>query len=279
MATLGAIGQQMGLGDLGTIGSIALALASDPHMLLAAASLVPGLGSLAAAMDMALYLYEGDNVNAALAAAALIPGGAILAVGAGKGIKALVTMARAGAPGLRAAIGCSRVVQGLGRAGGAVSRVVRSVRTRISRLIGKTDDLASHADDVDSWRVPGSVPETGRVIHGADNGIAAVDGFGGLSKAAEYGIDSYKSLRGKIAGAGLEAHHLIEQRFAKVLNLNPREMLSIAVTKTEHQAFTNAWRREIGYGAGTAEATKESIEAAARRVYEGRPDILKALGL
>jgi len=93
-------------------------------------------------MDMALYLYEGDNFNAALAAAALIPGGAMLAIGVGKGIKALVTMARAGAPGLRAAIGGSRVVQGLARAGGAVSRVVGSVRTRISRLIGKADEVA-----------------------------------------------------------------------------------------------------------------------------------------
>jgi len=167
MATLGAIGQQIGLGDLGTVGSIVMAMAADPHMLLAAASLVPGLGSLAAAMDMALYLYEGDSFNAALAAAALIPGGAILAIGVGKGIKALVTMAQAGAPGLRAAIGGSRVVQGLGRAGGAVSRVVRSVRTRISRLIGKTDDLGRDVGKVaDDWKVAGNVGDTGRAVGG-----------------------------------------------------------------------------------------------------------------
>jgi hypothetical protein len=46
MSSLGAIGQQIGLGDLGTIGLIVLAMAADPHMLLAAASLVPGLGSV-----------------------------------------------------------------------------------------------------------------------------------------------------------------------------------------------------------------------------------------
>jgi len=118
-----------------------MAMAADPHMLLAAASLVPGLGSLAAAMDMALYLYEGDSFNAALAAAALIPGGAMLAIGVGKGARALFNLARSGAKDLGAAVKASRVFRGLAGAGGAVSRVVGSVRTRISKWVGKADDV------------------------------------------------------------------------------------------------------------------------------------------
>jgi len=113
---------------------------------------------------MALYLYEGDSFNAALAAAALIPGGAMLAIGVGKGARALFNLARSGAKDLGAAVKASRLFRGLAGGARAVSRVVGSVRTRISRWIGKADDLASHADDVDSWRVPGSVPETGRTI-------------------------------------------------------------------------------------------------------------------
>jgi len=143
-----------------------MAMAADPHMLLAAASLVPGLGSLAAAMDMALYLYEGDSFNAALAAAALIPGGAMLAIGVGKGARALFNLARSGAKDLGAAVKASRVFRGLAGGARAVSRVVGSVRTRISRWIGKTDDVGRDvgrlADDADAWRVPGSVGETGK---------------------------------------------------------------------------------------------------------------------
>jgi hypothetical protein len=151
-------------------------------MLLAAASLVPGLGSLAAAMDMALYLYEGDSFNAALAAAALIPGGAMLAIGVGKGARALFNLARAGAKDLGAAVKASRVFRGLAGGARAVSRVVGSVRTRISRLIGKTDDVGrdvgKFADDADSWRVPGSVKPTG-VEHGTISNHLGMEGATG----------------------------------------------------------------------------------------------------
>jgi len=46
--------------------------------------------------------------NVALAAAALIPGGAMLAIGVGKGARALFNLARAGAKDLGAAVKASR---------------------------------------------------------------------------------------------------------------------------------------------------------------------------
>ena len=73
------------------------------------ASMVPGLGELAAAADVGLYLYEGDYQNAALAASAFIPGGAMLLVGGAAAVgvraarvaeKGMSLMARAGARGL-----------------------------------------------------------------------------------------------------------------------------------------------------------------------------------
>lgn len=57
-------------------------------------------------------------------------------------------------------------------------------------------------------------------------------------------------------------------------------MLSVAVTKGEHQAFTNAWRAAIPYGAqGTGTATGQQVIEAAKRIYANYPAILKALGL
>jgi len=42
----------------------------------------------------------------------------------------------------------------------------------------------------------------------------ATRAFGGLSRAGEFGLKPYGQLRQAIQGTGLQAHHLIEQRFA-----------------------------------------------------------------
>ncbi len=109
--------------------------------------------------------------------------------------------------------------------------------------------------------------------------VAPISGLGSLSRAGQYGIQPYNSLTKLLKGSGLQAHHLLEQRFAGVLGVGPRSMSSIAVSPAEHQIFTNAWRQLIPYGQGTANATREQIMNAARIIYKDYPDILKALGL
>jgi hypothetical protein len=101
-----------------------------------------------------------------------------------------------------------------------------------------------------------------------------------LSKAGDYGLQSYNDLRKLLKGTGLEAHHLIEKRFADVLGVKQGDMLSVVVSKMEHQGFTNAWRGLIPYtGKGYGHLSKGAVEDAARQVYRDYPDILKALGL
>nr|WP_286193639.1 RHS repeat-associated core domain-containing protein [Boseongicola sp. H5] len=95
-----------------------------------------------------------------------------------------------------------------------------------------------------------------------------------FERAGEFGIQSYRDLRRQIQGSGLEAHHLIEQRFARRFGMNPRDMPSIALTRAEHQPFTNRWRREFPYGSGTNEATRERVLDFADQVYSDYPDIL-----
>jgi hypothetical protein len=60
---------------------------------------------------------------------------------------------------------------------------------------------------------------------------------------------------------------------------NARQMAAVAATRAEHQAFTNARRQAIPYGQGTANATQKQVLDAARQIYSGYPEILKALGL
>jgi hypothetical protein len=107
----------------------------------------------------------------------------------------------------------------------------------------------------------------------------ATQPFGGLSRAAEFGIRQYNLLRQALQGTGLRAHHLIEQRFARIMGQDARKELCVAVTPSEHQAFTNDWRAAIPYGEGTANATRELILREAARIYADYPAILQALGL
>lgn len=95
-----------------------------------------------------------------------------------------------------------------------------------------------------------------------------------------YGVQAYGKLKYAVQGLGLESHHLFEQRFAKVLGENARQMLSIALPKAEHQAITNAWRSLIPYGEnGTGKATADLVLETAKDIYKSSPTILKALGL
>jgi len=122
--------------------------------------------------------------------------------------------------------------------------------------------------------------EASRALASDSHLAAEAGGFNLLSRASPFGIQPYNQLTTALRGTGLQAHHLIEQRFATLLGQNARQALSMAVTPTEHQAFTNAWRALIPYGeAGTGAATPESVMSAARQIYSNYPEIIQALGL
>jgi len=110
---------------------------------------------------------------------------------------------------------------------------------------------------------------------------AASPAFSNLKHASKYGIKSFKELKNLVPkGSGLERHHLIEKRFARLLELDEGEMLSIVLTKSEHQGFTKIWRNLIPYGQrGNKAPNRESVLQAARDIYSSYPEILKALGL
>ena len=106
----------------------------------------------------------------------------------------------------------------------------------------------------------------------------AARGFGNLSRAGEFGIASYNSLKRMVGtGSGLQVHHLIEKRFAGVMQVKEGEMLSVVVTRTEHQVFTNQWRSMFPYG--RPPPSQAQIMDAARSIYANHPAILKSLGL
>ena len=136
---------------------------------------------------------------------------------------------------------------------------------------------------VDTLALIPIVPSTGSVKKGvdfidgvSDTGKAVRSTTKVLSRADDYGIKSYKILKKELAGTGLQAHHIIEQRLVKHLGMNTDDMLSVAVTKGEHFNFTDLWRRAIPYGTDYTEYTPEKIWDVAQNIYKNYPDLKDA---
>jgi len=99
--------------------------------------------------------------------------------------------------------------------------------------------------------------------------------------ATDIPMTAFKSLKG-LAQQGLERHHILEQRFARVLDEKVRDMLSIATESEAHDRITREWRRAIGYVGdsnplNTATATIEDVVREARRIYSNLPEIIDRL--
>lgn len=86
----------------------------------------------------------------------------------------------------------------------------------------------------------------------------------------------YQVRKGNIEG--YEIHHIIEKRFiGATSDSSSGRMLSTALTPDQHQAFTNAWRREFAYGQTNYETlTPNQVWEAAQKIYAEHPELLEA---
>jgi hypothetical protein len=81
---------------------------------------------------------------------------------------------------------------------------------------------------------------------------------------------------------GFERHHLLEQRFARSLGIDPKLIPSIYHTPGEHDVITSIWRRTIGYRGDvnfftTPNATREVLWDAVQNIYKGSPEYIEAI--
>ncbi len=95
------------------------------------------------------------------------------------------------------------------------------------------------------------------------------------TNSIQYNIDTYNNIRKTTRGTDLEAHHILEKRFARVFDItNTNEMLSVGLTKAEHRVITNSWRTLLPYG---SVYTDEQIIDAAYQVYKSYPAFYQAV--
>ncbi|WP_157732691.1 RHS repeat-associated core domain-containing protein [Cellulomonas sp. PSBB021] len=131
--------------------------------------------------------------------------------------------------------------------------------------------------------VAGVFGTLGKYVSRAIKAAKLAEGASQFGKRAHSaaGIAPYRTQRLLTRGRNhaIEAHHVIEKRFARRMGGNTMDWPAVVLTREEHRYFTHAWRNEIGYGAGTRAATRQQIEDAARRIYADYPEILEALKL
>lgn len=111
---------------------------------------------------------------------------------------------------------------------------------------------------------------------------AAASGIADKIKQYGYGTHAHMVDVIKTERLGLQAHHLIEKRFASILNIKSNLMYSIALTPQQHQLFTNAWRAGIGYINSnndwiTTNVDKVQIYKVALQIYKDFPGILEII--
>ena len=107
--------------------------------------------------------------------------------------------------------------------------------------------------------------------------LTADDPVNWLDPTGNAEIAEYDVLVAKNRGLGLQAHHLIPQRFARTLGA-AYCTIAIELTPAEHLVFTNLWGGMTGgvlpYG---GVYTAQQIFAAAKEVYWGFPKIQEAV--
>ena len=229
------------------------------------AGFVPVLGAGPDAINTIISAGRGNWSDAAINAIAIIPFW-------GDGAKAGKMLARAGQEGITHVDEVISMSTALAKNGDNAKDILKAGDEAGGAFGKNLDELAK--DDA--------------IVHMLDDGedIAAlgITAFSQFKYASRFGFKSYDELVAATKGMGVEVHHLIERRFHEVMGQEPGEMLSIVLTPTEHQKFTNAWHAHFPRLREAAhipynELSPKQIEEAAREIYAGFPEILKALGL
>jgi len=120
----------------------------------------------------------------------------------------------------------------------------------------------------------------GRAIKGIAKGSDLIRALGKTNDVVKFVknggrlFDTYGTLRKSLRGTGLEAHHLVEKRFAGILGIKSDNIISVALTKEQHRIYTNRWRTEIPYGSNYNVISKKKLLNAAQKVYKDAPDLL-----
>ena len=146
-------------------------------------------------------------------------------------------------------------------------------------------EVCVNPTDLTAWAgLVGDAVDLIPFVTGVGETIRTLRGINKVADGADAAIDTYRNLRKVNKGSGLEVHHILEKRLARDISKGVAEkqsrkafnnIYSIALTKEDHQIFTNLWRRNLNYGI-THDHTDEILKAGLD-VYKDRPDLYGAM--
>jgi len=139
-----------------------------------------------------------------------------------------------------------------------------SIYTKVGRGVGFVNSIALPA--------PGKLKIGAKILALGGADAARLAHAGESLRETRLLGEPYRVVSKWASRMGGEAHHVVEKRFARLFGLSERKMASIALTKGEHQFFTNSWRQYLPYG---IRYTQGDVVNGARHVYEGYPEILR----
>ena len=109
-----------------------------------------------------------------------------------------------------------------------------------------------------------------------DDSIDALE----FAKSGNYLVGSYREMKKYTAGykGVIQAHHLLEQRLCLALGLDINDMISVVLTKEQHQLFTNLWSDAIARGTNyTIYKNWDDLRDIAKEVYRDYPELFALL--
>ena len=90
-----------------------------------------------------------------------------------------------------------------------------------------------------------------------------------LQDSLEYGIKTYGDLRKTISGTGLEAHHIMPQKFKDLFGLNANDMFCIALKKSDHTKITTKFNSaKYGLTDAASTYTKSEVKRKMIKIYD-----------
>ena len=157
---------------------------------------------------------------------------------------------------------------------GGIGEAVNGTRKGVKAAKAAKDVVETADDFADIAKAVDRATDGIRIINHLDDGADIV----ALAKNGDRVIDSYKELRKATKHTGLEAHHLLEKRLLKGIDIgiDADDLVAVALTHEQHAVFTKRWRAALPYGQKYSNL-KDILDIAKNKVYYDAPELFEIM--
>ena len=155
----------------------------------------------------------------------------------------------------------------------ALPVVPGSYAGRAARILANADNIS---DAIKAVSQIDDFTDALKIVNKLDSSVDIVE----FVKAGNRLVGSYRDMKKRTSGyqGVLQAHHLLEQRICQAMNLDINDMISVVLTKSQHERLTKLWRDALPYGINYNTFKKwEDVRDIAKQVYTNDQDLFELL--